>query len=599
VLIVAIARPELLGTRPSWGGGIRSASAIDLAPLGSSESEKLADALLRGGDVPVAQRELVLERAEGNPLFLEEIARALDEGSDLEGIPDTVQALIAARIDGLSADEKRLLQSAALMGRIFWRGALEHLAPDLDVTELLNRLLGRELIAPEERSNISGDRAFRFKHVLIRDVAYGGMSKARRAEEHQAFAAWVEEHARDELAEIRAHHLDRAAELLVELGGAVPQDLAHSTAEALEEAGRRALRRGSLGASRRILLRAVELEPSPERRYLAAHAAWQLEDVPTVGDEAEIVLAEARAAGLRDIEGRALVLLANLALHADGDATRAHDLADEALAILPEDDLSGLYDAHSLVMTIFWWLGNSDGTSRHVDAMLDLARKAGRLDLESLAQTQLAAIAGVRGDVAGSLALLERAESLAETSGSREAMGHALAVHGRRFGEAESAEAERYLRQALEVFEEIGAAGRSGWTVSNLAFVYRQRGELRLAETTFEEALRRLRRTNEQGRLVEAERGLAEVLIAQGKIEEADRLISAAERRVGREDVWTRASLLHARGLVLAAQGRREEAEAAFLGALEIVEPTMYEILTREIRRSLESLRAPHEVAHR
>jgi tetratricopeptide (TPR) repeat protein len=146
------------------------------------------------------------------------------------------------------------------------------------------------------------------------------------------------------------------------------------------------------------------------------------------------------------------VLLADLALHAEGDVSRAHDLADEALAILPSDELVGLYDAHALITTIFWWLGNGDGATRHAEEMIDLAHKAGLPELESLARCQLSAIAGVRGDAASAVALLEEAESLAEKSGSREAMGYALAVHGRRFEEAELAEAERYLRQALAIF---------------------------------------------------------------------------------------------------------------------------------------------------
>jgi class 3 adenylate cyclase/tetratricopeptide (TPR) repeat protein len=590
VLIVAVARPELLDTRPTWGGGIRNASAIDLLPLGDDESEELSNALLSRTDVTRIQRGLVLERAEGNPLFLEEIAHALRDGRGLDGIPDSLQALIASRIDGVAADEKKLLQSAALIGRVFWRGALERLAPDIEVVELLDRLVNREFVVAEERSSISGEHAYRFKHVLIRDVAYGGMSKARRAEEHRAFAEWVADRARDELAEIRAHHLEQAADLLIELAGTIPEDLARSAAEALDEAGRRGLRRGALRSARRTLVRAVAIEPTPDRRYLAAHAAWRLADVPTVGDEAEAALAEARAAGRSDIEGRALVLLADLALHADGDVARAHDLADEALAILPADELAGLYDAHALITTIFWWLGNGEGATRHAEAMLELAHKAARPELESLAKTQLSAIAGVRGDVAGALVLLEQAESLAETSGSHEAMGYALAVHGRRFGEAESDDAERYLRRALEIFDEIGAAGRHGWTLSNLASVYRQRGEIPLAEKTFREAVRRLRGTHEQGYLAEAERGLAEVLVVQGKVDEADRLITEAERRVGRGDVWTRASLLHARGLVLAAQDRVDDAEASFLAALEIIEPTMYAILTREVRESLNAL---------
>jgi class 3 adenylate cyclase/tetratricopeptide (TPR) repeat protein len=599
VLIVALARPELLESRPSWAGGIRSASSIDLAPLGGSDCEELVAALLSRSEVPPAQLALVLERAEGNPLFIEEIARALRDGGGLQTVPESLQALIAARIDALSTAEKQLLQSAALAGRVFYRGALERLAPGLAVGELVDGLVEREFIAPEEHATISDDCAFRFKHVLIRDVAYAGMSKQRRALEHQAFAEWVEERAPDELADIRAHHLDNAAQLLAELDGSVPDELAHSASGALKGAGRRAMRRGSWRVARRMLVRAVELEPNAVKRYFAAHAAWRLADVPTVGEEAEEALAEARAEGLPDIEGRALVLLADLALHTDGDVERAHDLADEALAILPDDELIGLYDAHSLITTIYWWLGNGDGATRHAEAMLDLAHRAMRPDLESLARTQLSAIAGVRGDVAGAIAMLDEAEALAQSSGSREAMGYALAVHGRRFSEAESDEAESYLRQALAMFDEIGAAGRYGWTLSNLAYLYKQRGDVVSAEKTFREAVRRLRGTHEVGFLVEAERGLAEIFVAQGKVGDADKLVDEAEQRVGRGDVWTRASLLHARGLVLAAQGRADDAEAAFHGALEIIEPTMYEILAREIRKSLESLRPTQDLASR
>ncbi len=593
VLLIAVARPELLDTRPSWGGGIPRASALEIGPLDARESEELAQALLSGSDVPPAQHALVLERAEGNPLFLEEIARALDDEAALDAIPDSVQALIAARIDRLEPEQKRLLQSAALIGRVFWRGALDRLASDLDVMSVLDELLTREFVVPEERSTISGDRAFRFKHVLIRDVAYGAMSKAQRAEEHQTFAEWVGERAHDELAEIRAYHLDEAAQLLAELDGAVPDQLAGAAAEALDEAGRRALRRGAFVVARRTLMRSAELESTPERRYLAAHAAWRLSDVPTVREEAEDALAGARAAGLRDVEGRALVLLAELALHADSDVTRAHDLADEALAILPVDALAGLYDAHSLIATIFWWLGDAEGSTRHGEAMLELANRAGRPELESLALTQLAGVEGVQGHAAESLKLLDRAIELAEKSGSREAMAFALAVRGRRATETVDVEnAEADLHEALEIFGETGAAGRYGWTLSNLGSIYDRRGNVALAERTLRDAVRRLRTTHEQGFLAEAERQLAEVLVKQGKLAEAERLVIEAQRRVGREDAWTRASLLHALGVVRAAQGRTGEAEAAFEEALAIIEPTMYVILTNSVRESLESVRA-------
>jgi class 3 adenylate cyclase/tetratricopeptide (TPR) repeat protein len=592
VLIVAIARPDLLDTRPSWGGGIRRASAIELTPLDARESEDLADALLAKSKMPPAQRALVLERAEGNPLFLEEIARMIREDQELNRIPDSVQALIAARIDRLDVDEKRVLQSAALIGRVFWRGALDRLAPDLNVEILLDGLLDRDFIVPEERSTISDDRAFRFKHVLIRDVAYSGMSKALRTEEHQAFADWVEKRAPDELAGIRAYHLDQAVRLLAELDGTVPPKLTRTTAAALDEAGHRALRHGAFVVARRTLLRAIELEPTPGRRYLAARAAWRLSNIPTVRAEVEAALSEARGARLPDVEGGALVLLADLALHAESDVARAHKLADEALTILPADEVVGLYDAHALIFAICWWRGDAAGATLHGEAMLELTHKAGRPDLESLALTKLASVANALGDPEQARQLLGPAQALADSSGSREAMANALVGRARSSGEGEFDDAERYLREALEIFGETGAAGRYGWALSILGMVYERRGDMALAEKTLREAVSSLRRTHEQGYLVEAERQLAEVLVKQGKLDEADRVVAEAQHRVGSEDVWTRASMLHAVGLVRAAQSHTDEAEAAFVAALEIIEPTMYANLAKEVRAALESLRS-------
>ena len=244
-----------------------------------------------------------------------------DGDGSLDRIPDSVQALIAARIDLLPLDHKRLLQQAAVVGRVFWRGALERLASDDDLESHLNGLLDRELIALEERSTIPGDRAYQFKHVLIRDVAYSAMTKAERAENHRLFADWIGE--RDELVEIRAHHLDRAAALVAELDGSVPEPLAHDAAAVIQDAGERTLRRESFESARRLFRRAFELEPTLDRRYLAAHAARSLGEVGAVAGEMERVRDEAREAGDRVLEGRALVALAEVAMARDGDPAAA------------------------------------------------------------------------------------------------------------------------------------------------------------------------------------------------------------------------------------------------------------------------------------
>ena len=245
LLVITLARPELLDIRPGWGGGRVRATSIELEPLGPSESEELVDALTTDGELSEDDRQALLAKTEGNPLFLEETVRMLaEEGSGGIGrIPDTLQALIAARIDRLAPDAKALLQRAAVIGRIFWEGALERLSPELEsLEETLDDLRLREFVLDEERSSIRGERAYKFKHVLIREVAYGGLSKSARAEHHRRFAEWLKERAGEELLEIRAFHLDRATALLAELDGTAPMELQREAAEALAEAGLRALR---------------------------------------------------------------------------------------------------------------------------------------------------------------------------------------------------------------------------------------------------------------------------------------------------------------------------------------------------------------------
>src|SRR3989442_2910947 len=331
LLIACVSRPELLELRPAWGGGNLRATAIELAGLNEEESAQLADGLLPEGRLPTAQRTLVLDKAEGNPLFLEETIRMLAESDGAgERIPDTLQALIAARIDSLPPEQKQLLQRAAVIGGVFWQGALVQLARGLDAPEWLEALAGREFVAAEERSTISGERAFRFKHVLMREVAYGGLSKALRSELHETFAQWLRDRVGDELLEIRAFHLERAVSLPEELEGRAPEERRVAAAQALEGAGERALNREAFQTARKQLVRAVELEPTLRRRYVAAHAAWRLLDLQTATVEMEQVEAEAEAAGERRIQARALTALAEMALFQRADADAASELIGKA-----------------------------------------------------------------------------------------------------------------------------------------------------------------------------------------------------------------------------------------------------------------------------
>ena len=331
LLILCLARPDLLDVRPGWGGGRVRSTAIELEPLSEEESDELVTALVSDLADPPPLSKGLLDRTEGNPLFVEETIRMLAEGGDHHRVPDTLQALIAARIDHLAPDAKVLLQRAAVIGRVFWKGAVKHVAPDLDVEALLDDLLLREFVLREERSSISGETAFRFKHMLIREVAYAGLSKQSRAQQHARFAEWLKERAGEELLEIRAHHLDHATQLLAELDGAAPADLTSEAADALTRAGKRALNREQYKSARSKLARAVELEPTLRRRYYAARAVWRLGDLTAVTVEMEKVRAEAAAEGNALMEALALTALGDAVLRQSGDTARAQELIDRAL----------------------------------------------------------------------------------------------------------------------------------------------------------------------------------------------------------------------------------------------------------------------------
>jgi len=597
VLIVAVARPDLLELRPTWGGGNPRASSIELGALDERESEELAAALLTDSDVPPAQLALLLEKAEGNPLFLEETARMLAEadgdGRALHRIPDTIQALIAARIDRLDSEEKLLLQRAAVIGRVFWRGAIENLSADLDVAGVLDSLLERELIIPEERSSLGADRAFQFKHVLIREVAYGSISKAQRADDHRRFAEWVGKTTSGEFAEIRAHHLERATALIAELEGVVPDDLARESAAALEEAGHRALQRESFPTARRMLLRASELEPTLMRRYLSARAAFRMADFDAATEELSRVRADAREGGDGGIEGRALLALATVVLNRDADVAEARALAAEATSVLEPGDDRGHYDAHMMLARIGWWIGDLTMVETHSASTLSIARRLRRPDLEAHSVSDLAHIRCSREEFGEARRLFDEALQLAEKSGSLEVRGDILTrvaqleLERRNFDRALSS-----VEEARALFQEIGSTAKVGWALTIEGEVALEADDLDRAERVLRDAVRVLAPLRQRANLAEAQRQLADVMLGRGRIEHAERYAVAAMETVGREDLWSRALTLSSLALVRAVQGRREEAEALLADAATIAEATDYVGLRRRVQQRLDTFRA-------
>jgi class 3 adenylate cyclase len=234
VLFVALARPELLTERPTWGGGLPAYTALPLDPLTADCSRELAEQLLAVSGAS-EDAHAVVENAEGNPLFIEELAASIAERSTADELPTSVRAIIAARLDSLPGPERSVLVDASVAGRVFWRGALAEMESHDDLAASLSSLEDRGLIGREAVSRIKGDQQFAFKHALIHEVAYQTLPRSARRERHAAVARFLSAStAIGQSHEALAHHwreageADRAVEQLV----AAAEQASHGWAKA-------------------------------------------------------------------------------------------------------------------------------------------------------------------------------------------------------------------------------------------------------------------------------------------------------------------------------------------------------------------------------
>ncbi len=299
LLFLCPARPELTSRRSGWGGGGRNNTAVALEPLAPKESQRLVGLLLAVDDLTATVRDRILERAEGNPFFLEEIIRHLiDEGflvhegdrwrtaagiEDVE-IPDTVQGVLAARIDLLQPDHKRVLQAAAVVGRVFWPGSLRALGGEVELDATLGALEARELVLSRLGSSIEGEPEFIFKHILTRDVAYESLPKRERAPAHAAVARWIEgtTGARaNEFVELLAYHYATA---VAESTGATDDALRKKAFEHLVAASRQNRSKQVLKRAQRFGDEALRLAAGDRERSIALEALGDAFLTDYVGD---------------------------------------------------------------------------------------------------------------------------------------------------------------------------------------------------------------------------------------------------------------------------------------------------------------------------
>jgi class 3 adenylate cyclase/tetratricopeptide (TPR) repeat protein len=343
LLLVCTARPELYERHPAWAAGLGNATTINLATLTEEETGRLISALLERAALPAETQRALIERAGGNPLYAEEFARLLADRGRLEmEVPDSLQALIAARLDTLPAERKRLLQNAAVLGKVFWAGALAEMG-DRDLREVeheLDELSRRELVRPARTSSMEGEAEYGFWHLLVRDVCYAQISRATRATRHRAAAAWIERKAgerAEDLADVLAHHYLSALELARAAGQSDQADeLESGTIRYLTLAGARALAL-DVDRAEQSLARALDLAPAdhPDRAPLLelwAQAVQQQGRQQEAKEALEEALVIYRAGSDPVATGRSLTALA-LVLGRLGDPRREDALA-EALELL-------------------------------------------------------------------------------------------------------------------------------------------------------------------------------------------------------------------------------------------------------------------------
>jgi tetratricopeptide (TPR) repeat protein len=567
LVVLCLARHELLEMRPSWGGGLANALTVVVEPLAPDETARLLDALLTGG-VPEPLRERIVALSEGNPLFVEEMVRMLlDRGVlrfsdgrwELAGdvaavdIPPSVQAVLAARLDALPADEKRVAQDAAVVGRIFWDVVVAHLvrAERTSTHELIRRLRVRDLVVQRNPSSLADAREYGFRHVLVRDVAYESLPKRERARLHRDVAAWAETELADridEFAELIAGHLAAALAYEESFARAEDEDLCHLrelTRGAAERAARRAAAVSQMAAAAHWLRLAVDLArtlrvPPRDMARLAheyADLAWENSD-PRERSE---VLAGA-IEGLRGIADRTEEderLLAALreqcgqALYDAGDVDAARAVLRVGIADLEPGPPTGGRAAllYRLGWT-YWRAGEAEAAEPLLERAILEADSSRADEVLRWARHNLGIALSFQGRNDEAIALLEESFAAARAAGDRALLLRCyINVPATRYGRGDPlpplvAVADEGLRLARR----SAATHTLAWLAGNRSEFAREMGRLDEALAHADEAVRNadvISRSHQAARLLARaliHRLRGDPVAARRDVEEAERI---------------------------------------------------------------------------
>jgi class 3 adenylate cyclase len=602
VLLVAIARPELLEQRPGWAGGKLNATTMLLEPLGEAESAELLASLAGPAALPDELSRGITRAAEGNPLFLEELLAALVEEGRLRredgrwvaatdlaalGIPPSIQALLTARLDRLDDADRAILERASVVGQAFELSAVVELSPPERRHEVPGRLgaLARRELLRQVPSRLAGDEGFQFRHQLLRDAAYDSIPKQARAELHERFASWLERTAGPrlrEVEEILGYHLERAWRYREELGTAEERDrrLAEAAAGRLGAAGRRALHRGDLPAAANLLERAIALlaDGDPARPELMVELA---EVLVSTGEFARADGAAAALEALAADDARLaayasivrLKMQVAFATELDADALEAE--ARRAIATFAAAaDERGLAKAYGLLAALgFLRCRISEGETAAAEA-IGHARLAGDGPTQGWCRGLLAQ-AAFWGPVPAADGIRRCRALLAQAGGNRRAEVAALeALAGLQAMAGEAEAALQTADRAVAVADDLGANRQAALARQFAAAAAMLAGDPAAAERHLRWGIRVVERQGDAGMRSNLTADLAHVLHELGHGEEALRQARTSRDLAADADLFAQVRWRSAAAKALAADGRLEEATRLAGEAVAIAGPT-------------------------
>ena len=584
LVVLCTARPELFERHPGWGGGKRNSTTIALAPLAEADTARLVAALLDQAVLPASAQQALLDRSGGNPLYAEEFVRMLidreilqrrggvwtvDEAATLT-VPESVQALIAARLDTLAPERKAILQDAAVLGKVFWSGAVASMG-DRDQAEVrddLHDLARREFVRPARRSSVERQAEFSFWHLLIRDVAYSQIPRAARADKHRAAAGWIEEVAGDRVAdhaELLAFHHEEAIRLREALGEQPSGDELRAAAAFLKLAGEKTEQLDVPRAIAYCERAAALLEPASADRVdvlmrlgrLYTHSGRTAEAVRTLGEAREI------ADGMGDaaLGAEARLWLGDV-LHTKGESARASELLREASAML-----EGLPPGRAHVRTRTFEAGRLMVLDRNeecvpaADQAIELARSLGMRNDEMIGM-QFRGIARVKSGDDGGLRDLEESLRIGLELGAGQptSVGYINYADCVWFDAGPRSGLDIHLT-GIAFGEKRGLASSGSWARAETLWMLYELGRWEEVLSTSGELLERddERGGSQIGAIARPFRAL--VLLQQGRLDDAAALVDAAlakARDAGDPQVLSPALIIAAQ--VAVAQGDRARA---------------------------------------